>query len=111
MVSEYGGDADGGVAAEVAMRFGRSGQPDSQQVVAVLKAVTDVIRAEGLPVSPTSYFAAIMSALEKPDTQASQQASGAFVAMNHDEAGFVAVRGVCLCPPARLVRHHPHGDC
>ncbi len=75
MVSEYGGDADGGVAAEVAMRFGRSGQPDSQQVVAVLKAITDVIRAEGLPVSPTSYFAAIMSALEKPDTQASQQAS------------------------------------
>ncbi|KAG2424708.1 hypothetical protein HXX76_014284 [Chlamydomonas incerta] len=81
MVSEYGGDADGGVAAEVAMRFGRSGQPDSQQVVAVLKAITDVIRAEGLPVSPTSYFAAIMSALEKPDTQASQQVALAMLTL------------------------------
>ncbi|GFR52360.1 hypothetical protein Agub_g14918 [Astrephomene gubernaculifera] len=73
MASEYGGDADGGVAAEVAQRYGRSAQPESQQVVAVFKAITDVIRTEGLPLSPTSYFAAIMSALEKPETQTSQQ--------------------------------------
>lgn len=66
-------DDDGGVAAEVMHRYGRSGQPESQQVVAVLRAVTDVIKAEGLALSPTSYFAAVMSALEKPDTQASSQ--------------------------------------
>ncbi|GLC60588.1 hypothetical protein PLESTB_001631100 [Pleodorina starrii] len=73
MTSEYGGDADGGVAAEIQQRYGRSAQPESQQVVAVLRAVTDVIRNEGLPLSPTSYFAAIMSALEQPNTQGSQQ--------------------------------------
>ncbi|EFJ51860.1 hypothetical protein VOLCADRAFT_87463 [Volvox carteri f. nagariensis] len=73
MASEYGDDADGGVAAEVTQRYGRSAQPESQQVVAVLQAVTDVIRNEGLPLSPTSYFAAIMSALEQPSTQGSHQ--------------------------------------
>ena len=65
--------ADGGIGAEVMQRYGRSGQPDAQQVVAVLRAITDVIEAEGLPVGPTSYFAAIMSALEKPETQTSPQ--------------------------------------
>ncbi|GIL64267.1 hypothetical protein Vafri_18268 [Volvox africanus] len=74
MASDYGGDADGGVAAEVAQRYGRSAQPESQQVVAVLRAITDVIRNEGLSPSPSSYFAAIMSALEQPSTQGSQQA-------------------------------------
>ncbi|GLI63541.1 hypothetical protein VaNZ11_006530 [Volvox africanus] len=74
MASDYGGDADGGVATEVAQRYGRSAQPESQQVVAVLRAITDVIRNEGLSPSPSSYFAAIMSALEQPSTQGSQQA-------------------------------------
>ncbi|KAG2487102.1 hypothetical protein HYH03_014215 [Edaphochlamys debaryana] len=74
MASEYGGsNGDGGVAAEVMQRYGRSAQPESQQVLTVFRAVTDVIRAEGLPLSPTSYFAATMSALEKPETQGSQQ--------------------------------------
>lgn len=67
-------DPDGGVAAEVMQRYGRSGQPDAQQVVAVLRATTEVIRAEGLPVGPTAYFAALMAALDKPETQASPQA-------------------------------------
>ncbi|GIL82209.1 hypothetical protein Vretifemale_11129 [Volvox reticuliferus] len=74
MASDCGGDADGGVAAEIAQRYGRSAQPESQQVVAVLKAITDVIRNEGLSPGPSSYFAAIMSALEQPNTQGSQQA-------------------------------------
>jgi hypothetical protein len=72
---DYGpaGASSDPVAAEVMQRYGRSGQPDSQAVVAILKAVQDVVAAEGLQLSPTSYFAAIMAALEKPETQASQQ--------------------------------------
>lgn len=73
MASDYGGDADGGVAAEIQRRFGHSAQPESQQVAVTLQAITDVIKNEGLPLSPTSYFAATMSALEQPSTQNSRQ--------------------------------------
>ncbi|PNH02025.1 Ribosomal RNA-processing protein 12 [Tetrabaena socialis] len=89
MAAEYGADADGGVAAELSQRHGRSAQPESQQVMAVLRAVTDVIRSEGLPLSPTSYFAAVMSALEKPDTQAAPQ-GGLYEFFSMVMAGLVA---------------------
>ncbi len=35
---------DGGVVAEVLAKHGRSAQPESQQVVAVMRAVCDVVR-------------------------------------------------------------------
>lgn len=63
------------VAEEVLNRYGYSKQPQSQQVVAVLRAVEEVIQAQSLPLTPTSYFAAIMSALEKPETAKSVDVS------------------------------------
>lgn len=69
-------EGDGGISAEVTSRYGNSAAPDSKQVIAVLQAVTDIIKAEGLPVTPTSLFAATMSALENPDAQASPEVRG-----------------------------------
>ncbi len=66
---------DGGIFDEVSGRHGQSQQPESKQLMAVLNALRDVISAEGLTLSPTSYFAAAMSALEKPETKSSAQAS------------------------------------
>ena len=48
------------------------------QLVAVLAALTDVIRNQALPLTPTSFFAAAMSALEKPDTRSSAQVSNCY---------------------------------
>ena len=62
---------DGGIIAEVMSKHGHSAQPESQQLVAVLHALQDAIKAEGLAASPTSFFAAGMSALEKPETRSS----------------------------------------
>jgi hypothetical protein len=64
---------DGGVTDEVSRRHGHSSQPESQQIMAVLNAVKEMIVAENLAVTPTALFAATMSALEKPDTQQSAQ--------------------------------------
>lgn len=64
---------DGGITSEVMSKHGHSAQPESQQLVAVLHALQDAIKAEGLPPSPTSFFAAGMSALEKPETRSSTQ--------------------------------------
>ncbi len=64
---------DGGVVAEVLAKHGRSAQPESIQVIAVLRAVEDVVKSEQLLVTPTSLFAALMSALDKPETQSTAQ--------------------------------------
>mmetsp|Transcript_19672 Transcript_19672/g.54892 ORF Transcript_19672/g.54892 Transcript_19672/m.54892 type:complete len:1497 (+) Transcript_19672:183-4673(+) len=64
-------DNDGGITEEVMAKHGHSNQPESQQLVAVLAALTEVIHAQSLPLTPTSFFAATMSALEKPDTRSS----------------------------------------
>lgn len=63
-----GGDADlpdvlqhSGVVQEVYARHGRSAQPESRQVIAILQAVLEVLKAEGLPPTPTALFAALMS--------------------------------------------------
>lgn len=66
-------DTDGGIIAEISSRHGHSAQPQSKQVVAVLQAVLDVLQAEGMPRTPTTMFAATMSAMDKPETQASAQ--------------------------------------
>lgn len=63
--------ADGGIAAEIQTRHGHSGQPESRQVLAVLQAVLEVIKAEGMAATPTTIFAALMSALDRPDAQGS----------------------------------------
>jgi ribosomal RNA-processing protein 12 len=65
--------ADGGLTAEVLRLHGHSAQPESVQVVAVLSAMTEVVKGEQLAVTPTSLFAAAMSALEKPETQLAPQ--------------------------------------
>jgi hypothetical protein len=67
--------ADGGIVAEIRGRHGHSAQPESQQVLAVLQAVLEVIAAEGMTATPTTIFAALMSALERPDAQSSPAVS------------------------------------
>lgn len=64
---------DGGITQELLQRHGRSPQPESRQLVAVLQAVTDVILAEGLALTPAALFAATMAALDRPETQASPE--------------------------------------
>jgi hypothetical protein len=68
-----GFESEGGVVAELRARHGRSAQPESQQVLAVLQAVLEVVQAEGLQPSPTALFAAVMSALERKETRSSPQ--------------------------------------
>ncbi|KAF5829827.1 hypothetical protein DUNSADRAFT_15445 [Dunaliella salina] len=59
-------EADPGLCAA---RLPRAFHALTPQLVAVLAALTEVIHAQGLPLTPTSFFAATMSALEKPDTR------------------------------------------
>ena len=66
-------DSPGGVVAEIYAKHRNSTQPESQQLCAVLGAVLEVVQAEGLQPTPTALFAALMSSLEKPETQASSQ--------------------------------------
>ncbi|KIY94702.1 hypothetical protein MNEG_13261 [Monoraphidium neglectum] len=74
------GQAEGtGVVAELRARHGHSAQPESQQVLAVLQAVLDVVAAEGMQPSPTALFAAVMSALEREDTRSSPQVLAAML--------------------------------
>lgn len=68
-------DSHDGVVAEIYIKHRNSTQPESQQVCAVLGAVLEVVLAEGLQPTPTALFAALMSSLEKPETQASAQVS------------------------------------
>jgi ribosomal RNA-processing protein 12 len=65
------GSEDGGIVSELQSRHGHSAQPESQQVLAVLGAVLEVISSQGMPATPTSMFAAIMSAMETTDAQQS----------------------------------------
>ena len=46
---------------------------------AVLEAVAEILRQEGIPPSPTAVFAAVMSSLERSDTQAAPEVSGAML--------------------------------
>eukprot|EP00775_Hariotina_reticulata_P011429 gene11429-11575_t len=67
------GASDGGIIVEVRSRHGHSAQPESQQVIAVLQAVLEVIQAEGMSTTPTTIFAALMSALDRQDAQNSSE--------------------------------------
>eukprot|EP00798_Chlamydomonas_sp_ICE-L_P031076 gene31076-6203_t len=66
-------DSDGGVVQEILAKHGNSAQPESRQVVAILQATSEVIKVNGMQVSPISIFAASMSALERPETASSAQ--------------------------------------
>ena len=61
------------LAAQILARHSRSSQPESKQICVVLGAVTEVLKDEGYSPTPTAYFAAIMSLLEKPETKESPQ--------------------------------------
>jgi ribosomal RNA-processing protein 12 len=58
---------------EILAKHGHSRQPESVQLCAVLKAVLEVIKAEGLDPSPTALYGALMTALEKPETRGSAE--------------------------------------
>lgn len=69
------GSERGGIIADIYAKHGKSIQPESQQLCAVLGAVLEVVQAEGLQPTPTALYAALMSSLEKPETLASPQVS------------------------------------
>lgn len=51
-----------------------SKQPESQNIVAVLSAIIDVINSQKLQPTPVSVFAAVVSSLSTGDAQGSPQA-------------------------------------
>ncbi|KAJ7533387.1 hypothetical protein O6H91_13G046200 [Diphasiastrum complanatum] len=60
---EGGEEEDVGLA--VMARFRNSAAPEHQHLRAVVGAVAEVLKEQGLPSSPTAYFAATMSSLER----------------------------------------------
>lgn len=58
---------------EILTRHGRSTQPESRQLVAILGAVCEVIKQEGLSPSPAAVYGATMNALESPGTRSSAE--------------------------------------
>lgn len=55
---------------EILARHGRSQQPESQQLCAILAALVDVIKSQQSEPTPAALFAAIMTSLGKPETLA-----------------------------------------
>ena len=66
-------DPPPGLVAELLRKHQKSQQPSSQQLCAVLAAIMEVIRAEGLQGTPAALFGAIMTSLEQPSTQNSPE--------------------------------------
>ena len=52
------------IADELLRRHGRSPQPSSARLIALLKATLDVLASRGLSATPGALFAALMPALE-----------------------------------------------
>lgn len=67
---------DEGLVQEILARHGHSAQPHSQQLCAILSAVLEVLRAEGLQPTPTALYAALMSSLEKKETLNNSEVGG-----------------------------------
>ncbi|PRW60392.1 ARM repeat superfamily [Chlorella sorokiniana] len=61
------------LAQEIYRKYAGKTQPESRQLVAILGAVQEVVRGQGLEVTPTAMFAALMASLEKPETLASSE--------------------------------------
>lgn len=49
------------LAQEIHSKFSGKTQPESRQLVAILGAVSEVLKAQGLEVTPTAMFAALMA--------------------------------------------------
>jgi hypothetical protein len=105
--------ADGGIVAEIRSRHGHSAQPESQQVLAVLQAVLEVIAAEGMTATPTTIFAALMSALERPDAQSSPAVSTAALCTLYSSSSWQGVSWLCnsAAVVCRLTSSVCHADC
>ena len=62
-------EEDHGFVTELLAKHKNSAQPESKQLCAVLGAILEVLASEGLQPTPTALFAAVMSSLEKVETQ------------------------------------------
>ena len=65
--------------ADLYGRHRRSVQPESRAVAAVLEAVAELLREEGIAPSPTAVFAATMSSLERADAASSPEQTSAML--------------------------------
>ena len=81
-------DAPSKIIDDILGKHSRSAQPESQQLVAVALAIKEVVLSEKLEATPTSFFAAAMSALEQPATQSTHQTCAAVFAF----LGFILPR-------------------
>lgn len=68
-------DHDATLVNEILAKHRNSRQPESVQLCAVLGAVVEVTKAEGLQPTPTALYGALMSALERPETRVSGEVS------------------------------------
>jgi len=84
-----------GLIASLESRHRFSRAPQSLAVVAVLGAVREVLAAEGLRETPTTLFAAVMSSLEREETQASAEVRECGVCRER-ESGGACVRRLSL---------------
>ena len=64
---------DTGFAAHLLAKHRNSAQPESRQLCAVLGAILEVLEAEGLQPTPIAVYAAVMSSLEKVESQSSPE--------------------------------------
>ena len=79
MAVELAGFAMDDPIADLYGRHRRSVQPESRAVAAVLEAVAELLREEGIAPSPTAVFAATMSSLERADAASSPEQTSAML--------------------------------
>ena len=96
-MAELEGFEIGDPVAELYERNLTSSSAESKHVTAVLEAVADILRQEGIKPSPTAVFAASLSSLERANTEASPEMSAAMltvlgVALEHAPTGPVLSR-------------------
>ena len=96
-MAELEGFEIGDPVAELYERNLTSSSAESKHVTAVLEAVADILRQEGIKPSPTAVFAASLSSLERANTEASPETSAAMltvlgVALEHAPTGPVLSR-------------------
>ncbi|GAB4822579.1 hypothetical protein N2152v2_009625 [Parachlorella kessleri] len=103
--SELGDAPADGLVASIFARHQKSPQPQSQQLCAILTAVLDVLRAEGLQATPTALYAALMSSLEKQETLQNSEVTAAMCHLLSLVLGRVpnAVLRAKLAPSAQLL--------
>ncbi|KAK3283791.1 hypothetical protein CYMTET_8532 [Cymbomonas tetramitiformis] len=59
--------SSGNIITQLLSKHTNASQPESQQVVAVLRALQEVLESQGMNPSPTAVFAAIMTPLSQPE--------------------------------------------